>query len=72
MKRWKLILLLLVLAAGLTIGAGVSSDFELNFGRHLPTFGRADDDATDKQPGRSSPWIQLDIVWECAKLRELA
>ena len=32
------------------IGYGVRSDFELNFGRYLPSFGRADDDATDKQP----------------------
>jgi hypothetical protein len=31
------------------IGYGVPSDFELNFGRHLPTFGRADDDNTDTQ-----------------------
>ena len=31
------------------IGYGVPSDFELNFGRYLPTFGRADDDDTDKQ-----------------------
>src|SRR5215469_12088685 len=30
------------------IGYGIRSDFELNFGRHLPTFGRADDDDTDK------------------------
>ena len=30
------------------IGYGVRSDFELNFGRYLPTFGRADDD-TDTQ-----------------------
>jgi hypothetical protein len=37
------------------IGYGVPSDFELNFGRYLPTFGRADDDNTDKQPDRSSP-----------------
>jgi len=28
------------------IGYGVRSDFELNFGRYLPTFGRADVDAT--------------------------
>jgi hypothetical protein len=27
------------------MGYGVQSDFELNFGRHLPTLGRADDDA---------------------------
>ncbi len=27
------------------IGYGVASDFELNFGRYLPAFGRADDDA---------------------------
>jgi enoyl-CoA hydratase/carnithine racemase len=33
-----------------SIGYGVPSDFELNFGRYLPTFGRADDDDTDKQP----------------------
>jgi enoyl-CoA hydratase/carnithine racemase len=26
------------------LGYGVRSDFELNFGRYLPTFGRADDD----------------------------
>jgi hypothetical protein len=32
-------------------GYGVPSDFELNFGRYLPTFGRADDDETDKRPG---------------------
>ena len=31
------------------IGYGVRSDFELNFGRYLPSFGRKDDD-TDKQP----------------------
>jgi enoyl-CoA hydratase/carnithine racemase len=31
------------------IGYGVPSDFELNFGRYLPSFGRTDDD-TDKQP----------------------
>ena len=33
------------------VGYGVPSDFELNFGRYLPTFGRADDDDTDTQPG---------------------
>jgi enoyl-CoA hydratase/carnithine racemase len=32
------------------IGYGVRSDFELNFGRYLPWFGRADDDDTDKRP----------------------
>ena len=32
------------------IGYGVRSDFELNFGRYLPGFGRADDDDTDMQP----------------------
>jgi enoyl-CoA hydratase/carnithine racemase len=32
------------------IGYGVRSDFELNFGRYLPSFGRADGDGTDKQP----------------------
>jgi hypothetical protein len=26
------------------IGYGVRSDFELNFGRYLPSFGRADDE----------------------------
>ena len=31
------------------IGYGVPSDFELNFGRYLPTFGRADDDATEQK-----------------------
>jgi len=33
------------------IGYGVRSDFELNFGRYLPGFGRADDGDTDTQPG---------------------
>ena len=33
------------------IGYGVPSDFELNFGRYLPAFGRADADHTDRQPG---------------------
>jgi hypothetical protein len=33
-----------------SIGYGVRSDFELNFGRYLPALGRADDDETDKQP----------------------
>ncbi len=32
------------------IGYGVPSDFELNFGRYLPAFGRTDDDNTDMQP----------------------
>jgi hypothetical protein len=32
------------------VGYGVRSDFELNFGRYLPDFGRADDVDTDKQP----------------------
>jgi enoyl-CoA hydratase/carnithine racemase len=32
------------------IGYGVRSDFELNFGRYLPAFGRADDDDTETQP----------------------
>jgi enoyl-CoA hydratase/carnithine racemase len=34
------------------VGYGVQSDFELNFGRYLPAFGRADDDNADKQPAR--------------------
>jgi hypothetical protein len=29
---------------------GVPGDFELNFGRYLPAFGRADDDDTDTRP----------------------
>jgi hypothetical protein len=33
-----------------TIGYGVPSDFELNFGRYLPALGRADDDDTDTRP----------------------
>ena len=37
------------------IGYGVPSDFELNFGRYLPAFGRADDDDTDTRSDRSSP-----------------
>ncbi len=32
------------------IGYGVPSDFELNFGRYLPAFGRADDADTNRQP----------------------
>jgi enoyl-CoA hydratase/carnithine racemase len=32
------------------IGYGVPSDFELNFGRYLPSFGRADGDSTATQP----------------------
>jgi len=32
------------------IGYGVRSDFELNFGRYLPSFGRTDDDGTKAQP----------------------
>jgi len=31
------------------IGYGVRSDFELNFGKYLASFGRADDDSTDTQ-----------------------
>src|SRR5579862_4731993 len=31
-----------------SIGYGVPSDFELNFGRYLPSFGRADGDDTEK------------------------
>src|ERR1700721_625475 len=31
------------------MGYGVRSDFELNFGRSLPSFGRADDDATGQE-----------------------
>jgi enoyl-CoA hydratase/carnithine racemase len=34
-----------------SIGYGVPSDFELNFGRYLPAFGRADDDNTHTQTG---------------------
>ena len=33
------------------IGYGVRSDFELNFGRYLPEFGRADDDGAERQSG---------------------
>jgi hypothetical protein len=33
-----------------TIGYGVPSDFELNFGRYLAALGRADDDETDTRP----------------------
>jgi enoyl-CoA hydratase/carnithine racemase len=32
------------------IGYGVRSDFELNFGRYLPSFGQTDDDATNMKP----------------------
>ena len=33
-----------------SIGYGLPSDFELNFGRYLPALGRADDDDTDARP----------------------
>jgi hypothetical protein len=33
-----------------SMGYGVPSDFELNFGRHLPRLGRPDDDDTGTQP----------------------
>ena len=33
-----------------SIGYGVPSDFELNFGRYLPALGRTDGDDTDTQP----------------------
>ena len=33
-----------------SIGYGVPSDFELNFGRYLPSFGQADDDNTHSHP----------------------
>jgi enoyl-CoA hydratase/carnithine racemase len=33
------------------LGYGVPSDFEFNFGRHLPSLGRADDHDTGTQPG---------------------
>jgi enoyl-CoA hydratase/carnithine racemase len=32
------------------IGYGIPSDFEMNFGRYLPSFGRMDGDGTDKRP----------------------
>jgi hypothetical protein len=33
-----------------SVGYGVRSDFELNFGRYLPAFGRADGDDPDTRP----------------------
>ncbi len=33
-----------------SMGYGVPSDFELNFGKHLPALGQADDHETDTQP----------------------
>ena len=33
------------------IGYGIPSDFELNFGKHLPALGQADDEDTDTQAG---------------------
>jgi len=32
------------------MGYGVASDFELNFGRHLPALGQADDGDGKPQP----------------------
>jgi enoyl-CoA hydratase/carnithine racemase len=39
------------------IGYGIRSDFELNFGKYLPKFGRTDDDDTDSQlaKGQAGP-----------------
>ncbi len=37
-----------------SIGYGVRSDFELNFGRYLPSFGRADDDETNTDRAKAS------------------
>jgi len=37
------------------IGYGLRSDFELNFGRYLPAFGRADDDDMDTQLVAQNP-----------------
>ena len=34
-----------------SIGYGLPSDFELNFGRYLPALGRANDDDTTMQSG---------------------
>jgi enoyl-CoA hydratase/carnithine racemase len=34
-----------------SLGYGVASDFEFNFGRHLPSLGRAEDHDTGTQPG---------------------
>ncbi len=36
-------------------GYGVPSDFEMNFGRYLPAFGRTDGDLADTQPRGSPP-----------------
>jgi hypothetical protein len=36
------------------IGYGVRSDFELNFGRYLPSFGRADDDDANTDRAKAS------------------
>jgi enoyl-CoA hydratase/carnithine racemase len=37
------------------IGYGVRSDFELNFGRYLPSFGPGEDDQAEKQPSKALP-----------------
>ena len=37
-----------------SVGYGVPSEFELNFGRYLPALGRADGDDTDTKTGHSS------------------
>jgi hypothetical protein len=36
------------------IGYGIRSDFELNFGRYLPSFGPADDDDTNTDRAKAS------------------
>ncbi len=41
------------------IGYGVRSDFELNFGRYLPGFGRANDDEADTKSNRGGKSVHV-------------
>lgn len=46
------------------MGYGVASDFELNFGRHLPALGRADNEDTDTRPTAGTPAARQAAVQE--------
>jgi hypothetical protein len=43
-----------------SIGYGLPSDFELNFGRYLPALGRADDDDTDSSKSAETASFPVD------------
>src|SRR5262249_33054937 len=45
-----------------SIGYGLPSDFELNFGRYLPALGRADDDDMDTEPDCQAEALAILLV----------